>query len=356
MTILDRYIGMALARAYLLATLILLPLFTLLDLIRQLEDIGVGDYRLIDALVYEVLMMPGYLVELMPFIALLGTISALGGLARNSELTAMRAAGVSIWRIGLATIKTGFLFVLTVALTMEFVTPSLQQIAITHQSKAMSGGDTLVERHGFWIRQGSRFINVRNIHDGLIPADIHIFEFDPEQRQLRMYLHADEADTSAGEQWKYKGLIIKDFKVRTVETRKEEEQDWESYLTARQLKVLELPIESLSPSDLYQYVGYLEASGQVTKRFELVFWQKASMPLAIAAMIVLAFPFVFGPLRSSSAGKRTVLAAIIGISFQLINQLVANLGLMLDLNPLITTLGPIALILLLASQMIRRTH
>ena len=80
------------------------------------------------------------------------------------------------------------------------------------------------------------------------------------------------------------------------------------------------------------------------------------MPLSIAAMIVLAFPFVFGTLRSSSAGKRTVLAAIIGISFQLINQLVANLGLMLDLNPLITTLGPVALILLLASLMIRRAH
>ncbi len=356
MTILDRYIGMALARAYLLASLILLPLFTLLDLIRQLEDIGVGDYGLVDAFVYEALMMPGYLVELMPFIALLGTISALGGLARHSELTAMRAAGVSIWRIGLATLKTGFLFVLAVALTMEFVTPSLQQIAITHQSSAMSGEDTLIERHGFWIRQGNRFINVRNIHDGLVPTDIHIFEFDPVQRGLAMYLHADEADTGSEQEWKYKGLILKDFKAGTVETRKEEEQTWQSYLTAKQLQVLDIPIESLSPLDLYEYVGYLEASGQVTKRFELVFWQKASMPLAIAAMIALAFPFVFGPLRSSSAGKRTVLAAIIGISFQLINQLVANLGLMLELNPLITTLGPIALILLLASLMITRVH
>ena len=38
MTILDRYIGLALARSALLVILILLPLFALLDLVQQLEE------------------------------------------------------------------------------------------------------------------------------------------------------------------------------------------------------------------------------------------------------------------------------------------------------------------------------
>ena len=58
MTILDRYIGLALARSALLVMLILLPLFTLLDLVQQLDEIGTGNYGLIDALIYEAFLMP----------------------------------------------------------------------------------------------------------------------------------------------------------------------------------------------------------------------------------------------------------------------------------------------------------
>ncbi|MCP3871177.1 MAG: LPS export ABC transporter permease LptG [Gammaproteobacteria bacterium] len=356
MTILDRYIGLALVRGYLLVILVLLPLFLLLDLVQQLDDIGIGDYGIADALIYEALMMPGYLVDLMPFTALLGTSIALGGLAKTSELTAMRAAGVSIWRIGLAAFKTGFLFVLLTVLVMEFITPSLQQYAIKLQSTAMSGGDLLVERHGFWIRQNNRFINVRNIHDGLVPADIHVFQFNPEGKRLETYIHSDRADTSEKKHWLYKDLVIKNFKEGTVETRREKQLAWQSYLTEKQLQVLELPIESLSPLDLYHYVRYLEASGQGTERFELVFWQKVSLPIAIGAMILLAFPFVFGSMRTSSAGKRVILATIAGIGFQLIKQLIANMGLMLDLSPLLTTLVPVAAILLLTLYMVKRVR
>ena len=43
------------------------------------------------------------------------------------------------------------------------------------------------------------------------PADIHVFEFDPEIHQLNRYLHADRAETSGHKQWLYKDLIIKDY-------------------------------------------------------------------------------------------------------------------------------------------------
>ena len=61
-----------------------------------------------------------------------------------------------------------------------------------------------------------------------------------------------------------------------------------------------------------------------------------------------------GSLRTSSAGKRIVLATITGISFQLVSQLLVNLGLMLNINPLLTTLLPIVVILLLGTVWMRR--
>lgn len=354
MTILDRYIGLALVRSILLVTLILLPLFTLLDLVQQLDDIGTGNYGMVDALIYDVLLMPSFLLSLMPFIALLGSSLALGGLAHNKELTAMRASGISILRIAVATIKTGAVFMLLVIVIMEWLAPPLHQRALKRQSMALSGVDVLLEEHGFWIHKDNRFINVRNIYHGHTPADIHIFEFESERYQLKHYLHADRAEREGRKQWLYKDLIQKDYTEGTVDTRYDAELLRESYLTEKQLRVLEVPINSLPPSGLYQYLKYLRNSGQVTERFELVFWQKVTLPAAVAVMMLCSFPFIFGSLRVTNAGKRIVLATITGASFQLISQLLANLGLMLDLSPLLTTLLPIVILAALCAVFMRR--
>ena len=356
MTILDRYIGLALARSALLVMLILLPLFALLDLVQQLEDVGTGNYGLLDALVYEIFMMPSYLLNLLPFTALLGTSIALGGLAYNNELTAMRASGISIPRIGLATLKYCVLFMLLTIVIMEWVAPPLHQQATQRQSMALSGASILIEKHGFWIHQDNLFINVRNIHEGHTPVDIHVFEFDSAKKELELYLHADHADTTNQGQWLYKDLILKKFAGKNINTQHAAELARDSYLTESQLKVLELPIGSLSLSELFQYVAYLKASGQTTERFELVFWQKASLPIAVGVMMLCSFPFVFGSLRSSSAGKRIVLASITGISFQLITQLMGNLGLMLNLDPIITTTTPILAFLAFGLVLMRRAY
>jgi lipopolysaccharide export system permease protein len=354
MTILDRYIGLALARSALLVILILLPLFTLLDLVQQLDEIGTGNYGLLDALIYEVFLMPTYLLSLVPFTALLGTSMALGGLAHTNELTAMRASGISIQRIGLATLKSGMLFILFVFIIMEWVAPPLHQQAIQRQSLALSAGELLIEKHGTWIRQGNQFINIRNKHEGHTLADIHIFEFNPEKQQLNFYLHADQAEMKNPQQWLYKNLIVKNYQEKDVVTRHEAEQVRESYLTEKQLRVMEQPINSLSPTGLYQYLKYLRASEQATERFEMIFWQKATLPVAVIIMMLCSFPFVFGSLRSSSAGKRIILATITGFAFHLFSQSTINLGLMLDLNPLFTTLAPIITFPLLAAALMRR--
>jgi len=354
MTILDRYIGLALARSTLLVILILLPLLTLLDLVRQLDEIGTGTYGLLDALTYEVFLMPTYLLSLVPFTALLGTSMGLGGLAQTNELTAMRASGISIQRIGLSTLKSGALFILFTFIIMEWVAPPLHQQAIQRQSLALSAGELLIEEHGTWIHQGNRFINIRNKHEGQTLADIHIFEFDPQNPQLKLYLHADQVEMKNRQQWLYKNLIVKNYREKDVVTRYEAERTQESLLTEKQLRVMEQPINSLSPTGLYQYVQYLRTSEQASERFEMVFWQKATLPLAVIIMMLCSFPFVFGSLRSSSAGKRIVLATITGFAFHLFSQSSVNLGLMLDLNPLFTTLLPIVAFVLLGAALMRR--
>ena len=125
MKILDFYIGRSFLKYFFLIILILMVLFSLFELLSQLEDVGKGNYRLPNALVYIGLTLPKRLLDLMPISTLLGGIVALGLMADHGELTAMEASGISVLRICTAVFVTGMLLMATSALLSEMVSSSI---------------------------------------------------------------------------------------------------------------------------------------------------------------------------------------------------------------------------------------
>ncbi|STP70281.1 putative permease [Escherichia coli] len=78
--------------------------------------------------------LPRTLVELSPFIALLGGIVGLGQLSKNSELTAIRSTGFSIFRIALVALVAGILWTVSLGAIDEWVASPLQQQALQIKS------------------------------------------------------------------------------------------------------------------------------------------------------------------------------------------------------------------------------
>ncbi len=107
MKILDRYIGTAVVTGTLLVMLVLLALFFFIDFVNDLNDVGKGNYNVLRAVQYVALTQPRRVYELFPLAALLGSMLGLGWLAAGSELTVMRAAGVSLTRLILSIMKVG---------------------------------------------------------------------------------------------------------------------------------------------------------------------------------------------------------------------------------------------------------
>ena len=92
----DSYIGSRFLRGFALIIVILAALFSFLELVSQLDDVGRGNYELKDALFFIGLTLPRRLLDLMPISTLLGSIVALGLLADHGELLAMQAGGMSV--------------------------------------------------------------------------------------------------------------------------------------------------------------------------------------------------------------------------------------------------------------------
>ena len=69
------------------------------DLFTELDDLQKHKLHLLDVIAYTAARTPEFLVTILPVGLLLALLYALTNHARHNEITAMRAAGVSLWRV-----------------------------------------------------------------------------------------------------------------------------------------------------------------------------------------------------------------------------------------------------------------
>jgi len=354
MKTLDRYIGSSFFRSFGLIISILLVLFSFLELLTQLDDIGKGSYQIPDVILYILLTVPRRMLDLMAISTLLGGIIALGMLADHRELLAMQAGGVSARRICLSVLASGSILMLATLMLAELVVPPMDELARTRRSLALSDTGVTVTKQGFWARQGNAYIHVgKALSDGAA-ADIDIFETDAEGRLIE-FTHARDARIQSDNQWLLQGISLKTFTKQGIVTRQIASQVLDSFLSSEQVGILELPASSMSAADLHRYIRAMKESGQNADRYSLALWRKLSLPLTTGAMILLALPYIFGSSRRVTAAKRIVMGSFVGIALYFADQLAVHLGLLLSLSPVITALAPVVLIAGLAGWQLRRT-
>ena len=354
MKILDLYIGSQFIRGLVLIILILLTLFSFFELVNQLDDVGKGNYKIVDAFIFVGYTLPRRMLDLLPISTLLAGIIALGLLADHGELLAMQAGGVSVKRICLAVLGTGTFLILGAGVLAEFVIPPLEQQARALRSRALSATGVTLTKQGLWARSGTSYINVGKTLVGGRAADIDIFECD-EQGHLRMYTHAREATIQADKKWVLKDITRKTFGQLGIREQKMPTLTLDSFLSSDQVNILELPPDSMSSADLSQYIAALRQSGQNADRYALALWRKLSVPLTTGAMVLLSLPFIFGSTRKISAGRRIMLGSLVAIVFYFADQVIVHLGLLLSLKPFITAMIPVVLISSIAFWKMRRS-
>lgn len=352
MKLLDRHIGIAVASSIGLVLLVLLSLDSFFRLVRELNDVGDGNYTYLEMLLYLALTTPYRIVEFFPVAALLGAITGLGMLASHNELVVMRAAGVSILRIAGSVMKSGLLFIIAVMLLSEYVVPGAEQFAESRRTQMLAKQTALKTDNGFWSRDERSFLNIRDISPTGEVGDITIYEFD-EQHRLRTTTHANKAVYENG-QWVLRGITQSDISVKGIKSRNFEGAQWDSILSPALLNIVLIDPLRISIRDLYSYSTYLRENGQDAARYELALWARLLMPVAIAVMLLLAVPFVFGPLRSVSIGQRILVGFLVGLAFFLVNQAFSHLGVVYNIPPLLSAALPAGVFLLLALLMLRR--
>ena len=352
LTLLDRLIARHVLYGTLLVLNVLVAMAVFFILIEGLKDYGKASFGAIALLKYVILKQPQQVYQLSPIAALIGTMMGLSTLALNSELTAMRAAGVSVARIVGAVMKIGFVFATVIFLVGEYVVPASENLAQTGRAKALSKA-LQQKSSGIWLRSGSAFVNIGEVLPDLSLLRVNIYNFDA-HAHLRMQTSARHA-AHDGDQWRLEdvseSILVGKEAVQTHSAAKE---DWRSELTPEVVSVFAVQPDSLSIQQLHYYIGHLQQNNQDTRNFRLVFWQKIFMPFATMVIMLLATPFVFRHIRSGGMSSRVFIGIMLGLVFIIVDQSLGYFGVLYALPPVAGAMLPIGMFFLLAMALLYR--
>lgn len=352
--LLDRYIARQVIGASLLMLLLLAALRSLFSLIDELGDLDRGGYQLSDALLFVALMFPSRIMEFFPMSVLIGTLFGLGTMAANSELTVMRAAGVTTWRIAGSAIKSSLILMLLVVVIGELVTPVSSKAAQQLRTSAISGGELSVSRTGLWARYQNQIIQLGNIlTDGRL-TEVNIYELN-DKRSLQKIIKAETAQKQE-ENWLLHKVTEIEFSEGTIHTTFDETRIWVNPLEQDQLDSLTLEPDTLNLRGLINYIDYLKQNNMQAEVYVLAAWRKLMQPLAIAVMMFVGVSFIFGPMRDVSMGARILSGVMLGFAFHLANQSFGPVSLVFNILPFIGAIIPLLLFTALGYLLMKRAR
>jgi lipopolysaccharide export system permease protein len=214
-------------------------------------------------------------------------------------------------------LQAAIFLLIFVSLIGEGLAPTSQQLAKDAKTAALSGGKTLKTASGVWFRDGNNFIFVRDILGNHL-HDVTRYKFNKDKK-LTVISHANEGIYQQGG-WLFYHIKQSELFNDHIKSETYNMQHWDINLDKRLLGISNIHAEQMSLFKLYAYIRYRHQNDLGAGLYEFAFWKRLIQPFATLVMILLAVPFIFGPLRTVSMGLRIVTGVIVGFSFYILNQ------------------------------------
>jgi lipopolysaccharide export system permease protein len=250
----------------------------------------------------------------LPVVMLVATIFLFLALTRYHELTALKAAGLSLYRVAAPVLLLASGVAIVAGLFQELLLPRLNELGDEVDRVKIRGQlpRHLQSRERLWLRTAdSRFYRVELLNPG--SADLYgvtVLEVDRATFRLQSRLDARRAHwTSEG--WELTDGAFREFgqhgEVQTVAfvmTALDLREDIDDFTKIHK------PISAMGYGELKDYVARLEATGFQAKKYMVELYSKISFPVVNLIMVLVAIPF---SLQSPRGGRLFGIALAIAI-------------------------------------------
>src|SRR5215469_5678290 len=333
---------------------ILLLVFTLFELLgdilrNQVSPLLVGEYLINVA--------PYFLYNITPLGILLAVLITFGLMQRSNEITAIKATGISIYRIVVPVLVACGLLAAGLFFFDQFYLPhaNQRQDALRNQIKGKPA-QTYLNPDRKWIFGQNSTIYYYQLFDSERNqfGSLAVFQLDPATFQLTHRIYAERAHWEEGlgrwvalQGWErvLRGPAIEKFRTFDVATFPALSEP-PSYFKKEVKQSSEMNYE-----ELRRYIHDLQQSGFDVVRLRVQLQKKISYPVITLVMAVLAIPFA---LSSGKRGAITGVAVAVGVAvvYWTVSGLFEAMGNIAQLPPVLAAWSPDLIFALLGGYLI----
>ncbi len=348
--ILDRYILSVFIQTFIYVLSSLLAISLIVHAFEKVDVLIENQAGLPDAFVALILKVPFFGYIAIPFATLVATILTIGILSRHSEITAMRASGISYSRITLPMLVVGLLITILTFFLNESIIPLCNR-------KVESAWDRIKQR------QRTQFVRYQRWYRGE-KGDIYYFKhFDSEKKEISGFSQFTLDDDMKirsrietnrlfwdGRQWiadSGRTLSISEecrldafepFSNATVAIPERPEDFSKEYKDSDEMNILELR----------EYIEVLKRVGFDTMEYEVDWHAKISIPFLSSIMVLIGIAFSSIKPRATGGLVGIGTSIFLGAGYFIVFRISLELGQADRLPPILAAW--IANILFLASS------
>jgi LPS export ABC transporter permease LptF/LPS export ABC transporter permease LptG len=320
--------------------------FTLFDL---LADISRNHIPVLTVLSYFRYLVPLMIYQLAPLATLVATLVTLAVLAKNNEVVALKASGISLYRLVLPLLLAGCLVAGGMFLLDDTFLPyaNQRQDALRNRIKGRPA-QTYFQPARQWIfGENTKIYNYELFDfDRQFFGGLNVFELDPATFQMRRRIFATRATWEPTESaWILTGGWVRDFDAEGRVVR------YEPFMATSLPELTEPPgyfrrevrqYYQMNWSQLGQYIASLRQAGFDTARLSVQWQKKFAFPAIAAVIVFLSAPFAFLVGTRGAIGG-LALAIGIGITYWAASALFEAMGSVGQLPPLLAGWAPDAI-------------
>lgn len=341
MSILTRYIAAFWLRMLFLCQGSFIAIYLVLDMMEKIPRFLRAGGELQSIASFFFWKLPEMIGQTAGFSILMATLLTLGLLSRNSEITAMRSCGVSLFRIATPMLALGFLASLLLLANAELVLPESSQRMdrIERVDIKKKGINAVFRRNNIWFRSDRSILQAQLFEaESQTLKGVVLWKLDQAMNPLSR-IDAESAEFRGG-RWIATKPVIKEFaKGRPPVIRKSSSMDLGLELKVDDLRVLNKNADSLSFRTLKEYAENLQNGGYPAFMYLTMMHAKISAPFSAFVMVILGIPFALRNSRSGGIALGIGASVAIGFVYFVVNAILLSYGRSGALPPMLAAWG-----------------
>jgi lipopolysaccharide export system permease protein len=286
---------------------------------------GASSYNIV---LYFICKVPEIITQTTPMAVLMGTILTIGTLSKNSEITAMRSSGASLFQIGKPLLLVAVTISLFLFCMQEFITPLANEKLnyIDQVIVKKEGSSAFFRKNNIWHRNDALILQAKLFNpETSTLSGITIWEIGKGMNPVSRTDSSTATPAQGG--WQLHEVSKRVFvDSGDVHSSAKDSEFVKLDLATADLKVVAKAVEDMGLFALYRYCDNLRENGYDATPYLTLLYTKTSLPFAVVVMAFLGIPFSMRDGRSAGMGAGIVFSIVIGFSYFIINSLLISLG------------------------------